>query len=130
MQPGRFNYSESGNNSGCCLYCDNAGPGCLCFECKCSSCLNYTAPQNNDGVKGVCDISEERKEGNNHNTYILKNITGETALAYLGDVFFADYNVVNDRVVLKTVWVPKSLTVKSDDIWIMTWFVQKKLDGD
>ena len=26
---------------GCCLLCDDAKPGCLCYDCKCSKCCWY-----------------------------------------------------------------------------------------
>ena len=45
---------------GCCLICPNAEPGCLCYSCKCTKCINYLNPEisgeyNEEGEpKGSC----------------------------------------------------------------------------
>jgi hypothetical protein len=49
-------YDETGYNEGCCLKCDNAHPGCLCYDCKCKKCYWYQAI--GDG-KGICEKKYE-----------------------------------------------------------------------
>lgn len=36
---------------GCCLTCPEKGPGCLCFECRCSQCSAYNPGDNCDVTK-------------------------------------------------------------------------------
>ena len=51
--------------SGCCLCCDEAEPGCLCFNCKCKRCEHYIKPSDWDGEKGKCArtiFSKEEKK--------------------------------------------------------------------
>jgi len=62
MQEGYFDYYELEPNNGCCLKCDNASPGCLCYECNCSKCYWYTPPHETFGEKGICDLVKELKE--------------------------------------------------------------------
>lgn len=38
-----MNYESFEQNEGCCLKCDEAEPGCLCFECKCRECDDYVS---------------------------------------------------------------------------------------
>lgn len=33
-------------DEGCCLHCPDAEPGCLCYNCKCTSCSAYNATEN------------------------------------------------------------------------------------
>ena len=56
MQEGCIDYSLLQQGNGCCLNCANAYDGCLCFECKCSKCLWYLSPEENDGIKGKCEL--------------------------------------------------------------------------
>lgn len=39
---------------GCCLNCENAKDGCLCFECKCTKCYWYRKDDNNEN--GYCEL--------------------------------------------------------------------------
>uniref|UniRef100_A0A6H1ZYD9 Uncharacterized protein n=1 Tax=viral metagenome TaxID=1070528 RepID=A0A6H1ZYD9_9ZZZZ len=41
-------------DEGCCLTCEDAEPGCLCFNCKCTKCVYY-----NEG--GFCNIAESSR---------------------------------------------------------------------
>jgi len=50
-----------GQENGCCLLCDDAEEGCLCYDCKCSDCLWYSGYTHYRG-KGSCDLAEEWKE--------------------------------------------------------------------
>lgn len=47
---------------GCCLACEYAEPGCLCYACKCSKCEHYIAPEDWDGEKGKCSLCILTKE--------------------------------------------------------------------
>jgi hypothetical protein len=46
---------------GCCLNCEKAEPGCLCYECCCTKCSHYISPGDWDGVKGKCDLCLRRE---------------------------------------------------------------------
>lgn len=41
---------------GCCLLCEDAYPGCLCFECKCKKCGWYISPEDWNEEKGKCGL--------------------------------------------------------------------------
>ena len=44
------------DEDGCCLTCEDAEEGCLCFECKCTKCVWYIS----DGYSGgKCEKAEE-----------------------------------------------------------------------
>ena len=65
MQEDCEDYSDS--EDGCCLNCEDAETGCLCYDCKCTKCFHYTPPDESgefdeDGFeKGVCDITVQAK---------------------------------------------------------------------
>jgi hypothetical protein len=42
------------NDDGCCLICESAEEGCLCFNCKCTQCDEYN-------LDGYCNIANEFK---------------------------------------------------------------------
>jgi len=42
---------------GCCLTCENAEEGCLCYDCKCKQCDHYVEGH----YKGYCHIALEAK---------------------------------------------------------------------
>lgn len=46
---------------GCCLVCEAASPGCLCFDCKCRKCYWYSPPEGDDW-KGHCDLAKKRRQ--------------------------------------------------------------------
>ena len=48
---------------GCCLNCtkEEKGPGCLCFDCKCTKCIWYNADKMNGSA---CDMKLILKTGN------------------------------------------------------------------
>lgn len=60
MQYSEIDYSD--DPIGCCLNCDYAKPGCLCYNCKCRKCCYYSSPQMCGGDKGICDIAYDMKE--------------------------------------------------------------------
>jgi hypothetical protein len=72
MQPEEEDYYELSEIEqdfiGCCLYCEDAEPGCLCYQCRCTKCLHYTPPDesgetNEEGEeKGSCDLARSWKE--------------------------------------------------------------------
>jgi hypothetical protein len=44
---------------GCCLTCDEAEEGCLCYECKCRRCIHYVQDYDWDEEPiGHCDLTE------------------------------------------------------------------------
>lgn len=53
-------YDYSGDY-GCCLNCEKAEPGCLCYECKCTQCIHYIPPEEWDGQKGKCGLCVHTK---------------------------------------------------------------------
>lgn len=58
MQENKIDYSDSDIH--CCLNCETAKPGCLCYSCRCTSCYFYTSPEYED-EKGFCDIAREKQ---------------------------------------------------------------------
>lgn len=62
MQEGYQDFSTLEINQGCCLNCSESHEGCLCYDCKCTKCLWYSPPQENDEIKGSCDYKEVLKE--------------------------------------------------------------------
>jgi len=59
MQRGAHDYLDE---SGCCLNCEKAAPGCLCYECKCTKCEWYSSPYHTGTGKGKCDAVGIKKE--------------------------------------------------------------------
>ena len=51
------------HDSGCCLKCSDAEPGCLCYECKCKKCYWYIPPEEWDGESGRCRKAINLKKG-------------------------------------------------------------------
>jgi len=52
-------YLESDGIHGCCLLCDDARPGCLCYDCKCRKCYWYNKDEYME--HGRCDLSKKKK---------------------------------------------------------------------
>lgn len=77
-------------DSGCCLVCDDAEPGCLCFGCKCTKCSRY------DTDLKKCEIAVLIKNRASKISIEYKDIKYETEKAYL--INFFD----------KECWLPKS----------------------
>lgn len=48
---------------GCCLFCKDAHPGCLCYDCKCMQCVHYSEPGHPELEEcGSCDIATKAKK--------------------------------------------------------------------
>jgi len=58
MQEYCYDYSD--DEEGCCLNCEYAKPGCLCYQCRCTKCFHYSSPEDSDDIKGSCDIATSR----------------------------------------------------------------------
>lgn len=58
MQEGFPDWNEicEPETRGCCLTCDDAEDGCLCFSCKCTKCYRYSLPFESDVGRGSCDL--------------------------------------------------------------------------
>jgi hypothetical protein len=50
------------HDSGCCLNCSDAEPGCLCYDCCCTSCCWYIPPERWDGENGHCGKTKSKEE--------------------------------------------------------------------
>jgi len=48
-----YDETHQSYESGCCLICDSAEEGCLCFNCKCRKCFWYERDDYED--KGYCE---------------------------------------------------------------------------
>lgn len=61
--------TKEGETNGCCLLCEDARAGCLCYYCKCRKCYWYIAPEDWNGEKGRCrfalKLKERRKKNGN-----------------------------------------------------------------
>jgi hypothetical protein len=62
MQEQCYDYSEDARNCGCCIQCDYAELGCLCFDCKCKKCYWYSSPEEYNGENGHCDKTMSKEE--------------------------------------------------------------------
>ena len=66
MQEREYDYYREPYNTGCCLKCPEAKPGCLCYSCKCKKCYWYRHPHESYSDNGSCDkvkfLKEERKK--------------------------------------------------------------------
>ena len=65
MQEGGIDYYSDSDINGCCLKCEDAEGGCLCYSCKCKKCYHYSAPEFEED-KGSCDIARPSKAVNNN----------------------------------------------------------------
>jgi TusA-related sulfurtransferase len=53
-------------SSHCCLSCERASPGCLCYDCRCIKCEHYHAT---NSEKGYCTLA--RREGGGEEGRVL-----------------------------------------------------------
>ncbi len=65
MQYGATDYYENGDG-GCCLHCEDAAPGCMCYDCKCSKCFWYSKHPYESG--GSCDIADDFRAQSDFNS--------------------------------------------------------------
>jgi hypothetical protein len=75
MQPECYDYSE--DEEGCCLNCDEASDGCLCYECKCTKCYNYTYSQFD---YGFCDIAMANKVNSRKKSKVISEYFSKTTV--------------------------------------------------
>ena len=64
MQEDCHDYSD--DDYGCCLNCEDAEDGCLCYDCKCTKCYYYSKPDDfnvdsEGNMVGSCDIATQTK---------------------------------------------------------------------
>ena len=103
---------------GCCLLCDDAKPGCLCYDCKCTQCLHYEI---DDISGGYCTMTDE-----------LRNASRSIDKRYK----IAQYDIETDKAILASIvvvrakkllpdkfWIPKSIIIYR--IYVPRWFAEK-----
>lgn len=111
---------------GCCLICENAYPGCLCYDCKCSKCEHYSGNVDtdicNEETDGeVCmlpiywrNISQNKSEFKIHKTI---RTTEKATQSYL-------FNTKTQRLSTEPFWLPNSVVVNG---FVREWFAQKEI---
>lgn len=52
--PDYYTLTKVGEENGCCLLCEDAEEGCLCYDCKCKKCYWYIPPEEWNGENGKC----------------------------------------------------------------------------
>jgi len=58
------------DDPGCCLVCDYASPGCLCYDCKCSKCEWYNPSGHGRACGKVDDFEDERRQHKREQEYL------------------------------------------------------------
>ena len=104
---------------GCCILCDDAEPGCLCYTCKCRQCVHYEA---DDGFgDGYCTLADEWRSNpikpDTH--YKIGQLERETDKAVLATII-----KLPQKILLSTkYWIPKSIII--DKFYVPRWFSKK-----
>jgi len=70
---------------GCCLTCEDASPGCLCYECNCTKCEQY------DG--GACTLANTWR-ANNLNLLVHIYKDGWIFVKFDGPINKSDYSKI------------------------------------
>ena len=101
----------------CCLICENAKEGCLCFDCKCGQCEAYSKFGVDPDEVGHCEWTVAFRQINNNKKWdtfipIEFELKGETEKANL-----IKFNNSSE------IWIPKS---HFKDNSIRLWFLEKK----
>ena len=103
------------DGKGCCLLCDEAEPGCLCYECKCTKCFWYE----DIGGEGYCTLAESwkeenRKKANEYSNKKVRNPIKCDSKKVLAQIEDSDL-----------IWIP--LSVINSKGFVKNWFVNKKV---
>jgi len=56
---------------GCCLLCEGAEEGCLCYDCKCTQCSNHREGEG-EGESGYCVVAQEWEDESNEAYWRLR----------------------------------------------------------
>jgi len=108
-------------DDGCCLICENAEPGCLCYNCKCSKCIHYSKNIDPFIDEGFCNLVEkwrEEAESEDDRYKIIQRIH-ESKKAILAVV----QDVDTQRPLNQAYWIPKSIII--NHIYVPKWFADK-----
>ena len=124
------------DDPGCCLICEDAFEGCMCYNCKCSKCEWYSAnhpagSESYDYVNGkeVCVLvdflkaqkQEKWEESQKKSKFKIDNILKSTEKAIKCTLINTNNNSVSETIF----WIP--LSVLSKDKFIKNWFVEKNI---
>jgi len=114
---------------GCCLICEDAEPGCLCYDCKCSKCCWYSG--NDYGVE------EFTPEGDRY--CVLVDVMRDQHESGKLSSEFKIYERLNytEKAVKCTIINNKSKTISENEFWvplsvinkdnqIQSWFIDNK----
>jgi len=117
MQENCIDYYEEGITSGekgCCLLCEDAEPGCICYDCKCKKCYWYEYFSYSN--EGECELATmyklDNEEGNRYSNKKVRNAIKCDSKAVFGQIENS-----------KLLWIP--LSVISNEGYIKNWFVKK-----
>lgn len=111
------------DKKGCCLVCNEAKEGCLCYECKCRNCYWYEYDSHDKGHCNHPDSSYSKNEWNDsYHEYIwIGNIKKETEKA-----LYCELVDIEDNIMI-ICWVPKLvLTSPFKGALIKNWWLMKK----
>jgi hypothetical protein len=111
--------SEDGDGEhGCCLLCDDAEPGCLCYECKCTKCLHYELDELEGGYCTMVDELRNKATRADHQYKIFQKhvVTAKAVLASI--LVYPEMKILSNRY-----WIPKSIII--DGEYVPKWFSEK-----
>ena len=105
---------------GCCLDCEDAEPGCLCYSCKCTKCSHYSKNVDLFEYEGYCTYAREQ-------SYKFEKILTPVAVIAETKKAYLLYSKVDEE----QQWFPRSqITIKLDNDELMAkiprWLLQEK----
>lgn len=115
------------DDPGCCLICEDAYDGCLCFNCKCSKCSMYSEndPESesiDENGKRYCVLTYTFSYDNQKlSTFKVHEISNRTNKAILCSIIDNNSKAVSEN----EFWIPFSVVNKEN--YIKNWFVEKEL---
>lgn len=117
-------------DSGCCLHCPDAKPGCLCYNCKCSKCEHYSGNDPDADVKNedtggeICLLvihwQWQKREGRKTSEFKIDEIIRQTEKAVQCTLINTKTGEVSDVLF----WVPLSIIVKGR---VPKWFADNEI---
>jgi hypothetical protein len=113
---------------GCCLICEDAEPGCLCYECKCSKCCWYSGNDfeveeftpDGDRYCVLVDIMRNQRARKQSSKFKIHSRLGYTEKAVKCTIIDNMSNSLSEN----EFWIP--LSVINKDNHIQSWFVDNK----
>ena len=81
-------------DEGCCLNCSESHEGCLCFDCKCTKCDEYS--------DGNCLLANELRADNSNLAIRIDRYF--ISLKFIGPIITDNYNDIRDYIRSHFTW--------------------------